>query len=30
MKPHMPPSDINALRAVLTDIHSRLTHANRF
>ena len=27
---HMPPSDINALRAVLTDIQSRLTHANRF
>jgi hypothetical protein len=30
LTPHMTPSDINALRAVLTDIQSRLAHANRF
>ncbi|MCX6879956.1 MAG: hypothetical protein NTW21_40070 [Verrucomicrobia bacterium] len=30
LKPHLPPSDINALREVLTDIQSRLSHANRF
>ena len=30
LAPHMIPSDINALRNVLTDIGSRLMHANRF
>jgi hypothetical protein len=28
--PHLLPSDINALRAVLTDIQSRIAHATRF
>lgn len=30
LKPHMTSTDINALREVLNDIQSRLTHANRF
>ena len=30
LSPYLLPSDINALRTVLADIHSRLAHGNRF
>lgn len=28
--PHMPPSDINALRTILHEIHHRITHRHNF
>lgn len=30
LKPHMPASDLRALREVLDEIRSRLSNANRF